>query len=173
MKSFFTFFLVIPAFFLAKGQGVLRYHFENSLSEATGAGPVLTVLGNEGIYVLDTLNEISNKTKIVYRFEKNNGFQFDNSSNFIKKTYTIELYFVFDELTSWKRVVDWKNRKTDHGAYVYYGELNFYPYVYSDDAPVFAGEYTYYVVTRDSTTNLVKIYAIIGKNHPLTSEFGQ
>jgi hypothetical protein len=136
----------------------LSYHFENSLDESFGNGPTLKPLGDPGSFVLDTLNEISGKTKIVYRFAKNNGVQFNNASQFIKKTYTIEIYFVFDELSSWKRVVDWKNRKTDHGAYVYNGELNFYPYVYSGTAPVVAGEYTYYVITRDSTTNEVVLY---------------
>jgi hypothetical protein len=61
-------------------------------------------------------------------------------------------------LNSWNRVVDWKNRKTDRGAYVYYGELNFYPYVYSDEAPVVPGEYTYYVITRDAASNQLYIY---------------
>ena len=138
-----------------QGQSVLRYNFNNSLVETNGVGPTMTVLGNQGVYEIDTLNEISGKTKTVYRFEKNSGFQFDNaaSGNFLGSTYTIELYFVFDELQSWKRVIDWKNRKTDNGAYVYYGELNFYPYVYSGEAPVLPGEYTYYVVTRDGSTN--------------------
>jgi hypothetical protein len=155
----FTIIFALGTLFL-QGQSVLRYNFNNSLVETNGVGPTMTVLGNQGVYEIDTLNEISGKTKTVYRFEKNSGFQFDNaaSGNFLGSTYTIELYFVFDELQSWKRVVDWKNRKTDNGAYVYYGELNFYPYVYSGEAPVLPGEYTYYVVTRDGSTNKLLIY---------------
>ena len=145
----------------ATSQSVLRYEFLNTLGEKNGAGPALTVLGNQGVFETDTLNEISGNTKTVYRFEQNSGFQFDNEAagNFIGENYSIELYFVFDNLTSWKRVVDWKNRKSDNGAYVYYGELNFYPYIYSDNAPVLPGEYTYYVVTRDGSTGQVLIYA--------------
>jgi hypothetical protein len=110
--------------------------------------------------VTDTLNEINNFTKTVYRFGYNNGLQFNNAAagNFIGGSFTIELYFVFDELSSWKRVVDWKNRKSDGGAYVYNGELNFYPVEYSGEAPVVAGEYTYYVITRDGGTNQVLFY---------------
>jgi hypothetical protein len=132
----------------------------NTLNEKNGAGPAMTVLGEQGAFVLDTLNEIEGNTKTVYRFAKNSGLQFNNAAagNFIGSNYSIEIYFVFDELNSWKRVVDWKNRKTDYGAYVYYGELNFYPYIYSDDAPVVAGEYTYYVVTRNGETGEVVIY---------------
>lgn len=160
MKTLVTFLLMMLAASALQAQSVLRYEFLNDLNERSGLGPTLTVLGNEGTFVLDTLNEINGKTKTVYRFEKNSGLQFDNAAanNFIGTTYSIEIYFVFDELSSWKRVLDWKNRKTDFGAYVYYGELNFYPYIYSDDAPVIAGEYTYYVLTRDGATNQVLIY---------------
>ncbi len=162
MKKLFTlvFFLSIIPF--VNSQSILSYSFNNSLAESNGAGPVLSVLGNPGIYVLDTLNEINGKTKTVYRFETNSGFQLDNvqAGHFLDSTYSIELYFKFDFLNSWKRVVDWKNRKSDHGAYVYNGQLNFYPYVYSsgDTVPVRAGEYTYYIITRNGITKELKIY---------------
>lgn len=160
MKTLIFTFALILAASLLQAQSVLRYEFLNSLTEKNGSGPEMTVLGNPGTYVLDTLNEINNATKTVYRFETNSGFQFNNAAagNFIGNTYTIELYFVFDNLSSWKRVVDWKNRKTDYGAYVYYGQLNFYPYVYSGEAPVEEDQYTYYVITRDGATGKVLIY---------------
>ena len=141
-------------------QSKLFYNFQNSLNEVNGNGPALKVLGNQGNYVIDTLNEIGGSDKTVYRFEKNNGLQFDNreAGKFIRDSYSIELYFVFDDLSSWRRVVDWKNRKSDKGAYVYYGQLNFYPVIYSGVAPVIEDEYTYYVVTRDALTKTVKVY---------------
>jgi len=160
MKKLNLIIVLLVLAWSTNAQSVLRYEFQNTLNEKYGNGPALTVLGNPGTYVLDTLDEISGNTKTVYRFENNSGFQFDNEAagNFIGNSYTIELYFVFDELVSWKRVVDWKNRKTDNGAYVYYGELNFYPYEYSDEAPVLPGEYTYYVITRDGTTGQLIVY---------------
>ncbi len=160
MKKFTLLLVLFFPFVIVNAQNVLRYNFNNVLTETGGTGPALTTLGNAGIFVLDTLNEISGKTKTVYRFEKNSGFQFNNTNagNFIGETYTIELYFVFDNLSSWKRVVDWKNRTTDKGAYVYNGQLNFYNYVYSGEAPVVAGEYTYYVITRDGASKALKIY---------------
>lgn len=138
---------------LLSSQSVIKYNFEGNLNSVNGNGPALTVLGNTGTFVTETLNEIEGNTKTVYRFETNNGLQFNNieAGNFIGNAYTIEIYFVFDELNSWKRVVDWKNRKTDRGAYVYNGKLNFYNILYSAEAPVAAGEYTYYVVTRDES----------------------
>jgi OOP family OmpA-OmpF porin len=160
MKKIILSLLVFHAAFCLNAQSVLRYNFNNVLSETNGAGPVLSVLGNQGVFLLDTLNEVSGKTKTVYRFENNSGFQFNNTDagNFLGETYTIELYFVFDNLSSWKRVIDWKNRTTDKGAYVYNGQLNFYNYVYSGEAPVLAGEYTYYIVTRDGASKALKIF---------------
>ncbi len=160
MKKLTTLIAALFFSFIVQGQSVLHYEFDNSLSEINGSGPVLNVLGDEGIYQQDTLGEVGDVRKWVYRFKNNSGFQFDNAAadNFLGESYTIELYFVFDELTSWKRVVDWKNRKSDNGAYVYNGQLNFYPYVYSDEAPVVEGEYTYYVITRNGDDQTVKIY---------------
>ncbi len=160
MKKITFFITTIFLSFLLQGQSVLHYDFTNSLSEINGNGPDLTVLGNAGTYEQDTLGEVGDAKKWVYRFEENSGFQFDNTAagNFFGDNYTIELYFVFDELSSWKRVVDWKNRKTDNGAYVYYGKLNFYNIVTSNEAPVVEGEYTYYVITRDAASKELLIY---------------
>jgi hypothetical protein len=117
-------------------------------------------LDSLGAFEVDTLNKVSNMTKTVYRFKKNCGLQFDNAlaANFLDSTYSIELYFVFDDVNGWKRVIDWKNRTTDDGAYVYYGQIGFYDFAISDSAPVKQGEYTYYIVTRDGITKNLKIY---------------
>jgi len=160
MKKLLLFLLCLALGISVSAQSSLYYNFSNSLEEVNGKGPALTVLGTQGSFVTDTLSEIQGNNKRVYRFEDNNGVQFNNiaAGNFLGETYSIELYFVFDELSSWKRVADWKNRKTDYGAYVYNGKLNFYPYIYSNEAPVAAGEYTYYVITRDSATKNLLIY---------------
>ncbi len=160
MKKLYLTTIILCISLVFFGQNVLHYEFNESLSEVNGLGPDLSVLGNQGVFVQDTLLEIGSAEKKVYRFEANSGFQFDNTAagGFLGEDYTIELYFVFDYLNSWKRVVDWKNRKTDYGAYVYNGQLNFYPYQYSGDAPVHENEYTYYVITRDASTNELLIY---------------
>lgn len=155
MKKLIVLFCFIQSVVL--NAQVLRYGFNNTLNEQSGNGPALTVLGNAGVYetaIVDSANNISNT---VYRFEKNSGLQFNNTAanNFLGNTYTIEIFFVFDEMNSWKRVVDWKNRKSDGGAYVFNGQLNFYPIVYSGTAPVQAGKYSYYVVTRDASGNVL------------------
>lgn len=160
MKKISVLFTFVLSIHCIQAQSILSYNFENSLNEITGAGPALKILGEQGEFRIDTLDKINQSIKMIYQFDENSGFQFDNTeaNGFLGHSYTIELYMKYDELNSWKRVVDWKNRKSDHGAYIYYGRLNFYPYQYSDEVPVAPGEYTYYVITRDSTSQELLIY---------------
>ncbi|MCS6822966.1 MAG: OmpA family protein [Cytophagaceae bacterium] len=142
-------------------QTVGVYAFENNFKESSGNLPELTVVGCQGSFVKEALPELGNMNKTVYRFNKNCGLSFDNAAAgyFFGHTYSIEIYFKFDDLKSWRRVIDFKNRTEDNGAYIYDGRLNFYDFVKSDVAPVVAGEYTHYVFTRDGATKKVKIYA--------------
>jgi hypothetical protein len=163
MKTFtFVFFFLLGSLFL-QGQihKVLSYKFNNTLAESKGNGPVLVNLDTTGTFVTDTLSRISGLTKTVYRFKNNCGFQFNNvlASNFVDSTYSIELYFKFDYVNGWRRVIDWKNRTTDEGAYVYYGDVSFYDFGTSDSTTVVAGQYTHFVFTRNKTTNMVRIYS--------------
>jgi hypothetical protein len=163
MRKFTFIFILTLGALVMQGQtnSKLSYLFNNTLAESNGMGPTLSMLDSAGMFVIDTLNELNGVTKTVYRFKRNSGVQFNNAmaGTFLDSTYSIELYFVFDELSGYKRVVDWKNRTTDLGAYVLSGELDFYPYMTSDTATVVAGEYTYYVITRNGLTKELKIYS--------------
>jgi OmpA-OmpF porin, OOP family len=145
----------------AQTHEMYEYTFNGNLGEVKGKKPGLTVLGARGQFIEEKLPELSDMPKQVYKFDKNNGLQFSNaaSGNILGESYSIELYFRFNELNSWKRVIDFKNRKSDNGAYIFDGKLNFYKIVTSDIAPVRAGEYTHYVLSRDGNTKLVTIYA--------------
>ena len=162
MKKVFTVVFLITLGCVAYAQNsFLQYTFNGHLNESNGNAPALSMTGTNGSFITDTLPELGNAVRSVYRFNQNSGLRFfnDSAANFLGKTYTIEMYFRFDNLGSWKRVIDWKNRKSDGGAYFFNNQLNFYPIVYSGVAPVVPNEYTYYVVTRDSATRQVLIYA--------------
>lgn len=142
-------------------QNTIGYLFENNLKANNPSFPDLIILGRQGIFIQEPLPELDNMKKSGYQFERNCGLQFDNAAahQFIKDSYTIEIYFRFDKLNSWKRVIDFKNRKTDWGCYIFNGKLNFYNLLVSEKAPVHENEYTHYVISRDGATNTVKIYA--------------
>jgi OOP family OmpA-OmpF porin len=144
---------------LMLAQGTITYNFQDTLTAENNAGPKLIRLGT-GYFKMDTIT-CSNQVRPVYHFDDNMGLQFDNNlaGNWFKKSYTIELYFKMDELSSWKRVVDYKNRTSDLGCYVYNGKLNFYNIATSDTIPFSPKKYQYYTVTRDSLTKRVRVYS--------------
>jgi OOP family OmpA-OmpF porin len=157
-------FLIPALFFLClelNAQNSYIYEFKNNLNETSGKGPILTTLGQKGSYVEESLPELGGARRTVYKFDKNCGLNYNmNTSGLnLKGSYTIEIYFKFDALESWKRVIDFKNRTTDNGAYIFNGKLNFYNIVTSEISPVAAGEYTHYTFTYDASSNTVKIYA--------------
>lgn len=161
MRCFLFFFAVILTSLLdAYTQKVAVYRFDNTLEEESGKLPPLKVLGQLGKFQQETLPELKNTKRTVYTFEKNWGLQFDNraAKNFLGNSYTIEIYFRFSALDSWKRVIDFKNRKSDNGCYIYDGKLNFYDFATGTKAPVHPNEYTHYVVSRNGETQQFKMY---------------
>ncbi|MDB5271809.1 MAG: hypothetical protein JWO58_176, partial [Chitinophagaceae bacterium] len=162
MKSVFHFVYLFACIHqLSFAQNTIGYLFENNMKANNTSFPDLVILGRQGTYIQDQLPELENMKKTAYQFERNCGVQFDNAAAnlFIKDSYTIEIYFRFDKLNSWKRVIDFKNRKTDWGCYIFNGKLNFYNLLVSEKAPVNENEYTHYVISRDGASNTVKIFA--------------
>ncbi|HSZ71488.1 MAG TPA: OmpA family protein [Cytophagaceae bacterium] len=162
MKSVLHFlFLLTCIHQLGFAQNTIGYLFENNLKANNPSFPDLVILGRQGVYIQEQLPELDNMKKTAYQFERNCGVQFDNAAanHFLNDSYTIEIYFRFDKLNSWKRVIDFKNRKTDWGCYIFNGKLNFYNLLVSEKAPVNENEYTHYVISRDGATNTVKIFA--------------
>jgi OOP family OmpA-OmpF porin len=137
------------------------YEFQNNLLETSGQGPELSTLGRAGNYTEEILPELGGMKRTVYKFDKNCGLNYNmrKSTLNLSDNYSIEIYFKFDALESWKRVIDFKNRTTDNGAYIFNGKLNFYKIATSEIAPVAPGEYTHYTFTYDAASRMVNIYA--------------
>ena len=128
-------------------------------------GPVLHPLGQTGQFIKEKVPGSGEKgvpelIRTVYQFEKNSGLQFNNkeANGFLNKSFTVEIYFQLSELDSWKRVLDFKNRKSDYGSYIYDGKLNFYDFAIGEKAPVKANQYIHYVYSRDFDTKAIKMY---------------
>jgi len=157
MKNLFLFAFAL-SFLNVFSQNTLVYRFNNSFAPEANNGPILSPIG-DGTFVMDTIPDYETN-QMVYAFERNSGFAYyDTAFNYLSSgSYTIELYFKMSELNSWKRVIDFKNRTTDWGCYVYNGQLNFYNVAYSGGAPFTANEYSHYVITRNAATNEVILY---------------
>ncbi|MCF2493796.1 OmpA family protein [Dyadobacter sp. CY22] len=148
--------LCFPSF----SQSQWTYDFNNGLTPIENAGPSLKVLGQPGKYVKEKIPGSDDLSRTIYQFEKNSGLQFNNAEakGFLSKSFTVEVYFKMDELDSWKRVLDFKNRKSDYGSYIYDGKLNFYDFAIGEKAPVRANQYVHYVYSRDFETKIIKMY---------------
>lgn len=159
---FFFFFLCLlcqsPEVALA--QKVFTYDFSQDLTSYDSTAPALHVLGVKGKFVEEVLPELGNHKRTVYQFEANSGLQFNNAqaAGFLSGSYTVEIYFRLTELESWKRVLDFKNRKSDNGCYIYEGRLNFFNFATGEKAPVKPNEYVHYVFSRDVETRMIKMY---------------
>ena len=143
-----------------QAQKVYTYDFADGLKSYSDSAPELHILGTKGKYIEEVLPELGNQKRTVYQFEANSGLQFNNQEgyNLMNGSYTAEIYFRLDELESWKRVLDFKNRKTDNGCYIYEGRLNFFNFATGEKAPVKPKEYVHYVFSRDAATRLIKMY---------------
>lgn len=86
-----------------------RYTFAGDLSDKTG-GAALTAL-------LPGTFEAGG-----YRFPANGGLSLDAAA-IPQRTYTIDMEFSFDEVTSWRKVLDFDGGVLDRGLYVYSGAL--------------------------------------------------
>lgn len=142
------------------GQRSITYDFMEGLTALDENDPPLKPLGEPGQQVERNLPLLGGK-RPVYQFEANSGLQFDNAAagNLLSLSYTIELYFSMSLLDSWKRVLDFKNQKSDHGSYIYHGKLNFFNFATGENAPIRPNEFSHYVFSRDHTTGKIRIYA--------------
>ncbi|MCE7040726.1 OmpA family protein [Dyadobacter sp. CY312] len=146
----------IPSF----SQSQWTYDFNNGLNPIESGGISLKMLGQPGQYVKEKIPGTEDLFRTTYRFETNSGLQFNNTEakGFLNKSFTVEIYFKLDTLGSWKRVLDFKNRKSDYGCYIYDGKLNFYDFAISEKAPIRRNQYLHYVYSRDFETKTIKMY---------------
>ena len=142
------------------GQNQWTYDFNNGFNAIEKDGPALRQLGEAGQIIKEKIPGTDYMTRSIYVFPKNSGLQFNNAltKGFLSKSFTVEIYFKLDELDSWKRVLDFKNRKSDYGSYIYDGKLNFYDFAIGEKAPVKAGRWVHYVYSRDFETKIIKMY---------------
>src|SRR3712207_1198120 len=124
------------------------YRFQNNLKSSVGTAQALTKIGpKSNTFTTATVDGGSRK---VLRYPKGNGLKLDTtgllSSNGI---YTIVVLLELDDVSNFKRIVDFKNGTSDDGLYVQNGRLRFFPGSASGTTPVAANRYVQVVITRD------------------------
>ena len=101
---------------------VADYTFDGKTTSTVGNSPALQLIGSP-VYQTESVDGVNRR---VLAFSAGDGCRLPDASQTIGNAYTIVVLFRFDSVTSWRRVIDFRNRKTDWGLYSYFGNLNFY-----------------------------------------------
>ncbi|HPH81423.1 MAG TPA: PKD domain-containing protein [Flavobacteriales bacterium] len=155
-----VFGLLFPACFQAQ---TLQEFFFNSNLNPTGNGNPLTELisctAAAGSYSQAdiTTSEGLCTNATAFCFGDGGGLSYPNSS--ITSQYSINLFFKFDALTGYSRVIDFSNSTADAGIYLLNNCLNFYPNGNIGTCPFFQPN-LYYLFTfvRNGVNNQISIY---------------
>ncbi len=163
-KIYFLSFLFIASFLPSFSQ-TYNYNFNGNLNESS-TGPALTEVlscsataGNfASQLVTTTLGNCNAAAQTVFAFNEGGGLSFPNS-NTIGGTYTIHVFFKFNLLSGYQRIIDFLGGSTDVGLYTLNDCLNFYPNGNVGACPYFVAN-RFYLLTlvRDGATNTITIY---------------
>ena len=94
--------------------------------------------------------------RTVLQFPQKNGVLLTPTSGVISSgVYTIVGLFRFDEISGYRKIVDFKNATADEGLYNHFGLLNFFDSAEGASAVIPAATYVQVVLTRDGSGNVV------------------
>lgn len=140
-----------------------EYLFNGNLN-GTGGGPALTQSltcgATSGAFSTQTITTSAGfcVTDMAFCFNDGGGLQYANPS-YITNQYTIHLFFKFNTISGWSRIIDFSNSTADAGIYLLNDCLNFYPNGNVGPCPTFtAGLWYLMSFVRDGSTNLVSVY---------------
>ena len=78
-------------------------------------------------------------------------------------TFTIRLVFSFDEVSSFRKIIDFKDRESDNGLYFNSGYIRFWPLSRSGET-FMAGEVLELVVARNGIDNQLVVFVVDGND---------
>jgi PKD repeat protein len=94
---------------------------------------------------------------VAYRFNDGEGLEYQNTS--ISDQYSINLFFKFNTLGSYARIIDFSNGNTDSGIYLLGNCLNFYPTGNIGTCPFFQPDIFYLLtLVRNAANNEISVY---------------
>ena len=121
-----------------------EYLFDGNLQDSLG-GPALQSLG--GVVGAGDYAFLAGKGLIL------DGALADGAS------YSLELTVRLDQISGFRRLVDFKNGASDSGLYSFAASLSFTPSIFGGPAVFSTSDFTTVLITRDGATNAVSGYA--------------
>ncbi len=129
------------------------YQFQSTLSSAVAGAPNLN---NVGSNTFGSKN-VDGNPRTVLNFSPNNGLTLSPTVGVTPNdAYTIAVLFSFENATSWRKILDFKNGTVDRGLFVLDGRLVFYNESSSSiGASITPGTFVQVVLTRDADRRVV------------------
>lgn len=135
---------IVNAAQAAPAAPVHEYQFDNTLADTLG-GPSLQSLGG-------TLGDGS------YTFAAGQGLILDGALS-SGSDYSVEITAHLDQVSEYRRILDFKDGGSDAGLYSFAGRLSFPPAIFGTDSVISAGNPVTMLLTRIGSTNTLTGYA--------------
>ena len=128
------------------------YRFQNTLTSTVGSPPALTNLGSNSF----NSATVDGTSTTVLSFAQNDGVSFSPITGVISSnSYSIVMLFSVQQVSGWRRLVDFKNATTDNGLYIENGKLYLYPSASGSSTSIAANTYVQVVVTRNAVGTVI------------------
>ncbi|HYC56906.1 MAG TPA: LamG-like jellyroll fold domain-containing protein [Candidatus Binatia bacterium] len=129
------------------------YQFNDTFAPVVGTMPAMTEIGpGDGDFIFDTVFENS---RFAYSFPRHNGLLLTPTTNLEStEAYTIILEMRLDEVSGYRRLIDFKNGTSDTGLYLQSGALVFYNKS-TAGGRVCPDTWVQVAVTRDTNKNVI------------------
>lgn len=100
-----------------------NYQLQGDLTSAVGGAPSLTDLGSGNRFVRERVDGVERQ---VLRFPEGNGLALSTSGLVDPRSYSVVLLFRLDELSSFRRILDFSDSTSDNGFYDFSGNAVIY-----------------------------------------------
>jgi hypothetical protein len=129
------------------------YRLQDSAASSVGTAPDLVPIGRRDRLIFDD-DAVSGQ--VVLSFSDGSGLSLTPTDGVIDDgLYTIELVFLFRDVTGWAKILDFRGGLDDIGLYSLDGCLNLYPDPTTSTTAIRANRYVHVVLTRDGSARVI------------------
>ena len=171
MKAFLLLTVLVMSGLLRAQDTVKHVYFFNGNFNESSRGPALREIvdstctdaalgafGKDSIITSSGLCTNGDSAR-TFKFNPGGGVQYANSTGLIGQSYTIHIFFKFNTLGGYSRIIDFSNSTSDKGIYLLQDCLNFYPNGNQGTCPYFEpGKFYLISFVRDSATKVIRAY---------------
>jgi len=126
------------------------FQFNNSFKSTIGSATLI----ENGKTIFDK-ESVDGVLIPILKFQKGSGLRLENCSNTIpNNNYSIVVLFSFDDTRGRKRIIDFKNRKSETGLFVFNNNIQFFNIATGSGGQIKENKYVQVVITRDKQKNV-------------------